>query len=98
MGGCVNGHPFIHPFTRSLIYPSRSGAMILGIDIGGTKCAAALGTAAGEIAARSEIETRAAEGPQAILERLIATARELLAREGLRAAELEGVGISCGGP
>ncbi|MGC8669320.1 MAG: ROK family protein [Chthonomonadales bacterium] len=72
--------------------------MILGIDIGGTKCAVALGTAEGVITDRMEMPTYAEEGPQAILGRLKELARSLLTSNGIGEGALEGIGISCGGP
>jgi glucokinase len=72
--------------------------VILGIDIGGTKSAAVLGRADGTIVARSEEPTQAQAGPQAILARLIAMARELLQQQQIPPQTLCGIGISCGGP
>lgn len=72
--------------------------MILGVDIGGTKSAAVLGRADGTIIARREEPTEAQTGPQAILARLIALARELLKQQDLSPRDLSGIGISCGGP
>lgn len=72
--------------------------MILGIDIGGTKCAAILGRANGEIVARAAEATQADSGPDAILERLIGLAREIMASHRVHPGDLEGIGISCGGP
>jgi glucokinase len=67
--------------------------MILGIDIGGTKCAAIRATDAGEILAREEIETRANEGPEKVLDRLAKAAQKVAGKEKPKA-----IGISCGGP
>lgn len=72
--------------------------MILGVDIGGTKSAAVLGRADGTIIARREEPTEVQTGPQAILARLIAMARELLKQQDLTPRDLSGIGISCGGP
>src|SRR5258708_24404300 len=72
--------------------------VILGIDIGGTKCAAVLATSEGKIVARSEIETVAEDGPNVILQRLIDEAIKLLNGQKLAGTDLKGVGISCGGP
>src|SRR5579862_1332317 len=72
--------------------------MILGIDIGGTKCAVVLGRSTGEIVARLAEPTQAEQGPDAILERLSAMCGRLLEKAGRAPHELEGVGISCGGP
>jgi glucokinase len=55
--------------------------LILGVDIGGTKSAVVLGTADGEIIARRSEPTLAETGPDAIMARLVAMAREILASE-----------------
>lgn len=75
-----------------------AGSLILGIDIGGTKCAASLGTAEGTIAARREVRTRAAEGPDAVISDLLEAARGLLDESGTALDDIAGIGISCGGP
>jgi glucokinase len=71
--------------------------VLLGIDIGGTKCAVVLGTADGEVVDRQQMETDAPAGPDAIVGRLITLATEVAgsrkAKEGISA-----IGISCGGP
>ncbi len=71
---------------------------VLGIDIGGTKCAVVLGRPNGEILARREEPTRPEQGPDRILERLVSAAADLLRDQGASAASLGGIGISCGGP
>lgn len=76
----------------------------LGFDIGGTKCAAILGK--GEIPDNHEdlildkiaFPTDVDRGWRAIVSELIASAERLLERNGVRHADLIGVGISCGGP
>ncbi|HSV73669.1 MAG TPA: ROK family protein [Chthonomonadales bacterium] len=70
--------------------------MILGVDIGGTKCAVALGAADGAIVARRSVQTPAEAGPQAVLDRLIEMGRDLVAESGVPA--VDAIGISCGGP
>ncbi|HLJ57384.1 MAG TPA: ROK family protein [Chthonomonadaceae bacterium] len=71
---------------------------IIGIDIGGTKCAVALGTADGRVQSRSAMATEVDRlTPQAVLERLAAMARDLLANARDLPAPI-GVGVSCGGP
>jgi glucokinase len=72
--------------------------MILGIDIGGTKCAVSLGEGDGRITAREAQVTDVASSPDAILESLTALARKLLREASAAAEKLEGIGISCGGP
>lgn len=72
--------------------------MILGIDIGGTKMAAVLATAEGEILARQAAETRTEDEPESNLESLLDLGRACLKEKRVEASSLQGIGISCGGP
>lgn len=72
--------------------------MILGIDIGGTKCAVALGTPTGEIIARNEIPTPPSAGPDKVLALLTSGAHKLVSTNLPPNETLQGIGISCGGP
>jgi Transcriptional regulator/sugar kinase len=67
--------------------------MILGIDIGGTKCAAVSATNSGKIEKRREVDTHAEEGAAAVITRLIEAAREVCGSQKPAC-----IGISCGGP
>jgi glucokinase len=72
---------------------------ILGIDIGGTKCAVVLGSANGEILARKSMRTLSGLlSPDDVLTQLAVLARETLSETGVSVADVKGVGISCGGP
>lgn len=66
---------------------------IFGVDIGGTKSAVAAVSLQGEILARTEIETRAAEGAPRVIARLCAALHSIQ-----RSDELLGIGIGCTGP
>jgi glucokinase len=68
-------------------------AVYLGVDIGGTKCAVSAGTSQGEILDRAEVATNPASDPMKILDGLVLLASDLAQRH-----DLQGVGISCGGP
>ncbi len=73
--------------------------LLLGIDIGGTKCAAILGRYSGdmpEALERFALATQESGTPEAILAKLAAAAEEMLAR--VQGEPLCGIGISCGGP
>lgn len=74
------------------------GRPILGVDIGGTKCAVALGTDRGRILHREQMPTCAGKGPEDIMRRLVDLARAFAARHVCRDTRLRGIGISCGGP
>jgi len=73
--------------------------MLLGFDIGGTKCAVVLGRALGDsldIIDKAVMPT--AQPPYAMIETLFTSAEALLAKYALSNADLKGIGISCGGP
>lgn len=67
---------------------------LLGLDVGGTKCAAVLGTPDGRVLARREWKSQAHRGPEAMLAELWAAAEGLMADAGGVAA----AGCAVGGP
>jgi glucokinase len=72
---------------------------VLALDIGGTKLAAGVVMADGTVHGASVVETRRAEGPDAIIGRLFALGRSAMAAAGAAGVAAPGaVGISCGGP
>lgn len=66
---------------------------LFGVDIGGTKIAAAAVTPGGEITARTEIEARAAEGAPRVVARLVRALHTIEQND-----KLLGIGIGCTGP
>jgi len=68
--------------------------LILGWDVGGTKSAAVVGTAQGEVLAREAWASDAHEGPRHMLDVFLAHARALRGRF----AGVARVGVSIGGP
>jgi len=73
-------------------------AYILGLDIGGTKTAAVLGTAWGKILDRAETPTRPEEGFEASFARVCAVAEEVLRRAKHSGWQATHIGVSIGGP
>ena len=74
---------------------------ILGIDIGGTKCAVILGRSGetdNKIIERAAFPTLVERGWQAVVDELLKTADEVLEKNGIATDEIGGIGISCGGP
>lgn len=75
--------------------------MLLGFDIGGTKCAVSLGK---ETADKNELQIVSREmlatsgAPEAMMQKLFATAEKLLQQMSANKKEITGIGISCGGP
>ncbi len=73
--------------------------MLLGFDIGGTKCAIVLGEQVNDnlsIYTKWVLPTN--KPPYEMIELLFSEAEELLAQEQLNIDQIEGIGISCGGP
>ena len=76
---------------------------VIGIDIGGTKCAVVLGEA-GEadedcrIFDRICFATEAKRGPDCVIQDLFGAVRALLRRNDICTERLQAIGISCGGP
>jgi glucokinase len=69
-----------------------------GVDIGGTKTAVVLSSAPPEVLQRIEFATRPEAGPEAAIGKIKAALCDLLAAHASTAGELQGLGISCGGP
>jgi len=78
--------------------PENKGQrLILGVDIGGTKIAAALATAYGEIVARRRRPTPAQAGPDAVISSLFTTIEETMAAGKIDSSQLLGIGIAAAG-
>lgn len=79
---------------------------VIGIDIGGTKCAVILGRTMFSISNQKEeliidkirFETTKGKGCQPVLDKLFLSIDTLLERYGAAPGEVEAIGISCGGP
>lgn len=65
-----------------------SNKPVLVFDIGGTKVACAVWTPGGDLAARAEIDTQAAAGPEAVAGRIVALGRQVLARLAVERPDL----------
>lgn len=64
----------------------------IGLDIGGTKLAAVLGTADGRVLEKLKRPSEASKGPQQMLDKLFDMADQLMQPDVLA------IGVSCGGP
>lgn len=74
---------------------------IIGVDIGGTKCAISLGIIGDsglQLVDRIEISTGDSNHVQQIIDHIITSITELLLRNNTSSDLVEGIGISCGGP
>lgn len=73
--------------------------MLLGFDIGGTKCAVVIGKVADDEIVIVDKRAIPTDKPvYEMIELLFATAENLLLEHNLSIDELKGIGISCGGP
>ena len=75
-----------------------TSAVLLGIDLGGTKTAAMLEDQNRKVLARAKMRTQGHQGAEDTLGRLVSLVREMLAEAGLRRKDLSGIGIGCPGP
>ncbi len=72
---------------------------IIGVDIGGTKCAVTIADGTGKILGRRSEPTRGEDrSPEEVLASLANHARDLINAHSSEAATILGVGVSCGGP
>lgn len=76
----------------------RGKKFILGLDIGGTKCAVVLGNKKMRIYDRLSFATRPERGLKRTLRELFSSIDELVHRNGLTPRSILKAGISCGGP
>ncbi|MES2807776.1 MAG: ROK family protein [Bacteroidota bacterium] len=74
--------------------------MLLGFDIGGTKCAVVLGNAEGDgpMQIIDKVAMPTTQPPYDMIEKLFAVAEDLMAKNSVKKDNLAGIGISCGGP
>lgn len=73
---------------------------LIGIDIGGTKCAVSLARVDGGIhfIDKYKFPSNAGEGKDNMLSRIMDGVDVILRRNALSSADVEAIGISCGGP
>jgi len=76
---------------------SMERKFILGVDIGGTKIAAAIATICGDIVVRGRNPTQAQSGPDAVINNILATMEETIASAKINPSQLLGVGIAVAG-
>lgn len=70
----------------------------LGIDLGGTKIAASVVSSDGDLSGEVRVPTPAADGPEAVIDAMVSTARRALAVSSLGPDDLTGVGVGAPGP
>jgi len=81
------------PSTAASAAASAPG-ILLGLDVGGTKCCVLAGTAAGEVVDRVEWRSQAERGPDPMVRELLEQTARLADRRG----PVQAIGVSIGGP
>jgi len=71
---------------------------VLALDIGGTKLAAGIVDSGGNVLARAEVPTLAAEGPERVLDRIVRLAKVVMSAPGISGRAIQRIGIGCAGP
>lgn len=72
--------------------------LVIGIDLGGTKISAAVADERGQVLGRGRAETRASEGPEGALGRMIAAVAEAAAAAGVDPRQATAIGVGSPGP
>jgi len=72
--------------------------VVLALDIGGTKLAAGIVDSGGNVLARAQVPTLAAEGPERVLDRIVRLAKVVMSAPGISGRAIQRIGIGCAGP
>jgi len=75
----------------------RKGSYYLGIDVGGTKILAGLFDRSLKLLAKWKIKTKADRGGDAVIDRIVRAARELVEDQSLRMADVRAIGLGVPG-
>lgn len=71
---------------------------IVGVDLGGTKISCGISDLEGNILEKATTPTRAEDGENAVLSRIIGSIEMLLSKSGVKTEEVEAIGIGSPGP
>ena len=72
--------------------------LFIGIDLGGTKISTALMDAAGEIITQDYRKTRAAEGQEAVIQRMVDAAHQVMSEATIVPSQVTATGVCSPGP
>lgn len=75
-----------------------SGDLLCGIDLGGTKILVLIADSAGEVLGQCRVATEAAQGTEAVIERIASAAREACAAAKVEISAVRAIGVSAPGP
>jgi len=74
------------------------GRLFIGVDLGGTKLLSVVAREDGAILGRDRRLTEAADGPEAVVRRIVESARTAAAAAGVDLERIAGVGVAAPGP
>jgi glucokinase len=77
---------------------STSDKPVIGMDLGGTKILAGVVSADGQVLGTTKRATKAAAGPDAVIERMIKTAQDAVEAAGLKMSDVAALGTGAPGP
>ncbi|MFO0963784.1 MAG: ROK family protein [Phycisphaerales bacterium] len=72
--------------------------LVVGVDLGGTNIAAGVVDRKGRISGRAKKKTKASEGRDAVVERIVAAVEEACADAKIRISDLAAIGVGAPGP
>lgn len=76
---------------------SENSKPLVSVDIGGTKILTAIISSNGQILAREHVPTLAEQGPNAVIERIFMSIRQVLTRWDMPLSEVAGVAVAAAG-
>jgi len=71
---------------------------VVGVDLGGTKILTALADLQGRVLSKSRQLTKAKEGPEAIINQIVASIEEVTGKANIDNSKIRAVGVGCPGP
>ncbi|MDD5038851.1 MAG: ROK family protein, partial [Dehalococcoidales bacterium] len=77
---------------------NEQGRPVLAIDVGGTKIIAALITDKGAVLAREYYPTRADEGLEAVISRILSSVEHILSQKNMSPTQVSSISIAAAGP
>ncbi len=77
---------------------SETDDIFAGIDLGGTKILVLIADAQGNVRGDSRVRTPAAQGPEAVIARIVQSVREAAEKAGVDAKSIRAAGVSAPGP
>ena len=82
---------------RNALSRGKTPALAVGVDVGGTKIAAGVIDATGQVLSRCSVRSHSGRPPQEVVDAIVEASEAALAQAGLRIDEVAGIGVGCTG-